>query len=122
MSDVLNGLGGELIEIIPPKNRRELEVMVWLRDPSKVGKVLDVEILEPKIALCTDPPPQSLEEFVACEIVSSYGPSSPRKKTIVYPVICHMKEVIDRGPVLSEYHATSRPLVVFHNSFPCSGP
>ncbi|KAI5010238.1 hypothetical protein ZWY2020_012375 [Hordeum vulgare] len=34
---------------------------------------------------------------------ASYGPSSPRKKkTLVYPVICHMKEVIDRGPLLAE--------------------
>ncbi|EMS47647.1 hypothetical protein TRIUR3_02726 [Triticum urartu] len=104
VSDVVKGLGGELIEIIPPKNRRELEVMAWLRNPSKVGKVLDVEIPEPKIALCTDPPPQSLEEFVTREIVSSlYGPSSPRKKmTIVYPVVCHMKEVTDCGPLLAE--------------------
>ena len=98
---VLKDLGGELIEIIPPKNRRELEVMAWLRDPSKVGKVVDVEIPEPKLALCTDPPPQSLEEFVARESICEYEPSPPRKKkTIVYPVICHMKEVTDRGPLL----------------------
>ncbi|XBI64842.1 hypothetical protein VPH35_044861 [Triticum aestivum] len=100
---LLKDLGGELIEIIPPKNRRELEVMAWLRDPSKVGKVVDVEIPEPMLALCTDPPPQSLEEFVDREMASSYGPSSPRKKkTLLYPVICHMKEVTDRGPLLVE--------------------
>ncbi|KAF7034748.1 hypothetical protein CFC21_045724, partial [Triticum aestivum] len=28
---LLKDLGGELIEIIPPKNQRELEVMAWLR-------------------------------------------------------------------------------------------
>uniref|UniRef100_M8D5G7 DUF4283 domain-containing protein n=1 Tax=Aegilops tauschii TaxID=37682 RepID=M8D5G7_AEGTA len=95
VKSVLKDLGGDLIEIIRPKNRRELEVMAWLRDPSKVGKMLDVEIVEPKLALCTDPPPQSVEEFVAVEMASSYGPSSPRKKkTLVYPVICHIKEVI----------------------------
>ncbi|KAE8777860.1 hypothetical protein D1007_49361 [Hordeum vulgare] len=100
---LLKDLGGDLVEIVPPKNRRELEVMAWLRDPSKVGKVVDVEIPEPKLALCTDPLPQSLEEFVSLEIAASYGPSSPRKKkTLVYPVICHMKEVIDRGPLLAE--------------------
>ncbi|KAI4980402.1 hypothetical protein ZWY2020_020887 [Hordeum vulgare] len=89
--------------MIPPKNRQELEVMAWLRDPSKVAKVLDMEIPEPKLALCTDPPPESLEEFVACEEASSYGPSSPKKKkTLVYPVICHLKEVIDRGPLLAK--------------------
>ncbi|KAI4979996.1 hypothetical protein ZWY2020_016749 [Hordeum vulgare] len=100
---LLKDLGGDLIEIIPPKNRRELEVMVWLRDPSKVGKVVHVKIPEPKLALCTDPPPHSLEEFVSLEIAASYGLSSSRKKkTLVYHVICHMKEVIDRGPLLSE--------------------
>uniref|UniRef100_A0A8I6WEY8 Uncharacterized protein n=1 Tax=Hordeum vulgare subsp. vulgare TaxID=112509 RepID=A0A8I6WEY8_HORVV len=100
---LLKDLGGDLIQIIPPKNRHELEVMAWLRDPSRVGKVVHVEIPEPKLVLCTDPPPQSLEEFVCLEIAASYGPSSPRKKKkIVYPVICHMKEVIDRGPLLAE--------------------
>ncbi|XBI63803.1 hypothetical protein VPH35_044141 [Triticum aestivum] len=103
MKGLLKDLGGELIEIIPPKNRRELEVMAWLRDPSKVGKVVGVEIPEPKLALCTDPPPQSLEEFVEREMASAYGPSSLRKKkTPVYHVICHMKEVTDRGPLLVE--------------------
>ncbi|XBJ10818.1 hypothetical protein VPH35_015610 [Triticum aestivum] len=100
---LLKDLGGELIVIIPPKNRRELEVMAWLRDPSKVGHVVDMEIPEPKLALCMDLPPQSLEELVACESTCEYGPSSLRKKkTIVYPVICHMKEVTDRGPLLAE--------------------
>ncbi|XBH75525.1 hypothetical protein VPH35_102275 [Triticum aestivum] len=103
VKSVLKDLGGDLIEIIRPKNRRKLEVIAWLRDPSKVGKMPDVEIVEPKLALCTDPPPQSVEEFVAMEMVSSYGPSSPRrKKTLVYPVICHIKEVTDRGPLLAE--------------------
>ncbi|KAM3240080.1 hypothetical protein ACQJBY_053638 [Aegilops geniculata] len=100
---LLKDLGGELIEIIRPKNRRELEVMAWLRDPSKVGKVVDVEIPEPKLALCTDPPPQSLEEFVARESTCEYGQSSSRKKkTIGYQMICHMKEVTDHGPLLAE--------------------
>ncbi|KAE8801918.1 hypothetical protein D1007_22428 [Hordeum vulgare] len=101
---VLKDLGDDLIEMIPPNNRRELEVMAWLRDPSKVAKVLDVEIPEPKLALCTDPPPESLEELVAREEASSYGSSSSKKKkkTLVYPVICHLKEVIDRGPLLTE--------------------
>ncbi|KAI5007366.1 hypothetical protein ZWY2020_050811 [Hordeum vulgare] len=100
---VLKDLGGDLIEMIPPKNRRELEVTAWLRDPSKVPKLLDVEITEPKLALCTDPPPESLDEFVTREEASLYGPSSPKKKkTLVYPVICHLKEVVDRGPLLAE--------------------
>uniref|UniRef100_A0A8I6WB75 Uncharacterized protein n=1 Tax=Hordeum vulgare subsp. vulgare TaxID=112509 RepID=A0A8I6WB75_HORVV len=101
---VLKDLGADLIEMIPPKNRRELEVTAWLRDPSKVAKLLDVKIPEPKLALCTHPPPESLDEFVAREEASSYGPSSPKKKkkTLVYPVIYHLKEVVDRGPLLAE--------------------
>ncbi|KAI5017180.1 hypothetical protein ZWY2020_037558 [Hordeum vulgare] len=100
---VLKDLGADLIEMILPKNRRELEVTAWLRDPSKVAKLLDVKIPEPKLALCTHPPPESLDEFVAREEASSYGPSSPKKKkTLVYPVIYHLKEVVDRGPLLAE--------------------
>ncbi|KAI4971513.1 hypothetical protein ZWY2020_002427 [Hordeum vulgare] len=100
---LLKDLGGDLIEMIPPKNRRELEVMVWLRDPSKVAKLLGMEIPEPKLAACTDPPLESLDEFVAREEAPSYGSSLPKKKkTLAYPVICHLKEVVDRGPLLAE--------------------
>ncbi|KAE8799489.1 hypothetical protein D1007_25065 [Hordeum vulgare] len=99
----LKDLGGDPIEMIPPKNRRDLEVMVWLRDPSKVAKLLGMEIPEPKLAVCTDPPLESLDEFVAREEAPSYGSSLPKKKkTLAYPVICHLKEVVDRGPLLAE--------------------
>ncbi|EMS54050.1 hypothetical protein TRIUR3_11284 [Triticum urartu] len=101
VKDVLKQLGGELIEILPSASRRELEVMAWLRDPSFVGKVVTVEIPEPKL---TNKPPESMDEYEAMQFeLGEYGPSSPRKKnSLLYPVICHMKEVVDRGPLLAE--------------------
>ena len=78
VKDVLKQLGGELIEILPPASRRELEVMAWLRDPSFVGKVVTVEIPEPKL---TNKPPESMDEYEAMQFeLGDYGPSSPRKK------------------------------------------
>lgn len=41
---VLNELYGDLMKIIPPKNRRVLGVMAWLHDPCIVGEVVKVEI------------------------------------------------------------------------------
>ena len=101
VKDVLKQLGGELIEILPPASRRELEVMAWLRDPSFVGKVVTVEILKPKL---TNKPPESMDEYEAMQFeLGDYGPLSLRKKNILlYPVICHMKEVADHGPLPAE--------------------
>ncbi|XBJ03894.1 hypothetical protein VPH35_022940 [Triticum aestivum] len=101
VKDLLKQLGGELIEILPPASRRELEVMAWLRDPSFVGKVVTVEIPEPKL---TNKPPESMDEYEAMQFeLGEYGPSSPRKKnSLLYPVICHMKEVVDLGPLLAK--------------------
>jgi hypothetical protein len=101
VKDVLKQLGGELIEILPPTSHRELEVMAWLRDPFFVGKVVTVEIPETKL---TNKPPESMDEYEAMqEELGDYGPSSPRKKnTLLYSVICHMKEVVDRGPLLAD--------------------
>lgn len=95
---VLKEINGDLIEFIPPENWHKLKVMAWLRDPSTAGKVLKVEIPEPKVALCTD-----LSESFDDLDTPSYGPSSPRsKRPLVYPVLVHVKEVVDRGPLLVE--------------------
>ncbi|XBJ10163.1 hypothetical protein VPH35_015093 [Triticum aestivum] len=101
MQEVLKELGGELIEVLLPASRRELEVMAWLRDPFFVGKVVIVEIPEPKLI---NKPSESMDEYEAMQFeLGDYGPSSPRKKkTLLYPVLCHMKEVVDRGPLLAE--------------------
>ncbi|KAF6993062.1 hypothetical protein CFC21_010003 [Triticum aestivum] len=98
---VLKDLGGELIEILPPTNRHELEVMAWLRDPFYVGKLVTIEIPEPTLF---NKQPESMDEYEAMQFdLGDYGPSSPKKKrTLLYPVLCHMKEVIDRGPLLAE--------------------
>ena len=104
VKDVVKGLGGDLIEIITPSNRRELEVIAWIRDPAIVGKMVMVEIPEPKNAFCAEP--ESLEEYAMHREIAlheEFAPSYQRsKKTLVFPVICHVKELIDRGPLLAE--------------------
>ncbi|KAI4964924.1 hypothetical protein ZWY2020_057840 [Hordeum vulgare] len=101
VKDVLKQLGGELIEIVPLTSRRELEIMAWLRDPFFVGKVVTVEIREPKL---TNKPSESMDEYEAMQFeLGDYGPLSPRKKNnLSYDVICHMKEVVDCGPLVAE--------------------
>lgn len=42
LKGVLTELDGDLIEIKPPENRRELEVIAWLREPCTAGKVVIV--------------------------------------------------------------------------------
>ncbi|XBI52198.1 hypothetical protein VPH35_034598 [Triticum aestivum] len=91
VKDVLKQLGGELIEILPLASHHEVEVMAWLRDPWFVGKVVTVEIPKPKL---TNKPPESMDEYE--------GMQFELEEHLMYPVICHMKEVFDRGPLLAE--------------------
>ena len=101
MQEVLKELGGELIEVLLPASRRELEVMAWLRDPFYVGKLVTVEISEPTLF---NKQPESMDEYEAMQFdLGDYGSSSPKKKrALLYPILCHMKEVIDRGPLLAK--------------------
>lgn len=45
-----------------------------------------------------------MDEYEAMQFeLGDYGPSSPRKKNnLLYSIIYHMKEVVDRGPLLAE--------------------
>lgn len=62
-----------------------------------MGKVVKVEIPQHKVVW--HDVPQSYEELETPE----YGPSSPKKKsTLIYLVLVHLKEVLDRGPLLAE--------------------
>ena len=62
---VLKDLGGELIEILPPTNRHELEVMAWLRDPFYVGKLVTVEIPDPKLI---NKSTESMDDMKECNL------------------------------------------------------
>ena len=59
---ILRKFGGELIDIIPPKDKCELVVTAWLRDPSVVPKVLTVEVPETKLAMWNKVPSSDKDE------------------------------------------------------------
>ncbi|XBI13879.1 hypothetical protein VPH35_140553 [Triticum aestivum] len=73
----------------------------WLQFSRWSKMVVKVELPEPKVI---NKPPESMDEYEAMQLeLGDYGPSSPRKKkTLLYPVLCRMKEVVDRGPLLTE--------------------
>ncbi|CAM0910156.1 unnamed protein product [Alopecurus aequalis] len=97
LNNILNKLGGEIIDIIPPKDKRELVVTAWLCNPSAVRKVLTVEVPESKLALWNNNPSSDENDE------SAPPPTSPRSKhTLFHTVIVHVTSVVDRGHLLAE--------------------
>ena len=92
---LLAGLGGELIEILPTNDRWVLPISAWLRDPFDVPKVLILTVPAPPL------PPTQSDSIEDGE--SPPPPTSPTKKnTQNFNLLIHVKEVIDRGPLLTE--------------------
>ncbi|XBJ14712.1 hypothetical protein VPH35_006705 [Triticum aestivum] len=93
---VLAGVDGELIDMLPATDKWVLLVTAWLRNPSGVPKVLTVAVPAPP----TGPwKPDSDDENAH----SPPAPNSPTERaTVEFPVIMHVKEVVDRGPLLTE--------------------
>ena len=89
------GLDGELIEVLPQTDRWMVTVSAWMHDPCNVPKVLTVTVpaaIEPRI----DPDEDEEQE-------SPPPPMSPRHKSnMEYQLIVHVKDVIDRGELLSD--------------------
>ncbi|CAM0881257.1 unnamed protein product [Alopecurus aequalis] len=97
LNDILNKLGAELIDIIPPEDKREFVVTAWLCNPSAIPKVLTVEVLESKLALWNNNPLSNDDGE------SPPPPMSPRSRcTISHKVIVHVTSVVDRGHLLAE--------------------
>lgn len=97
MNAVLNSLGGELINIRPPEDKRELVVDAWFRNPNKVPKVLELEVPEPKLTMGSKLRSSDDE----CE--SLPPPVSPTsRRTLVHTVIVHVTSVIDHGELMAE--------------------
>ena len=92
---LIAGLHGKLIEILPSVDRWVLTVTAWLRDPCDVPKVLTVTVPASSLLAVN---PRTYDE----------GESPPRQypqklsRTVDYTVIIHVKEVIDRGDLLSD--------------------
>ena len=92
---VLAALDGELIEMLPARDRWIVPVSAWLRDPCAVPKQLNVMVPGPDLRP-TSPGSSGEGE-------SPPPPYSPRfKGNQNYPLIVHMKDVLDRGELLTE--------------------
>ncbi|KAI5000574.1 hypothetical protein ZWY2020_005163 [Hordeum vulgare] len=93
---VLAGVDGELIDMLPAIDKWLLHCMAWLRNPSAVPKVLIVFVPAPPVQPWM---PDSDDE-------NAHSPPRPLSPTdrgcIDLTVIMHVKEVIDRGPLLTE--------------------
>ncbi|KAE8801089.1 hypothetical protein D1007_23300 [Hordeum vulgare] len=93
---VLVGVYGELIDMLPATDKWVLSVIAWLHDPCGVSKVLTVSVPAPPNGPWK---PDSDNENAH----SPPAPNSPTERaTVDFPVIMHVKEVVDHGPLLSE--------------------
>ncbi|KAI5001293.1 hypothetical protein ZWY2020_025943 [Hordeum vulgare] len=93
---VLAGVHDELIDMLAAIDKWVLPVTAWLHDPCGVPKVLTVSVPAPPNGPWK---PDSDDENAH----SPPAPNSPTEHGIVdFQVIMHVKEVIDRGPLLSE--------------------
>ena len=92
---VLAALDGEVIEMLPATDRWVVPVSAWLRDPCSVPKSLTVTVSAP-ILPRIDPDTDE-------DVESPPPPCSPRMKSnMEYQLIVHVKDVIDRGDLLTE--------------------
>ncbi|XBI75556.1 hypothetical protein VPH35_068919 [Triticum aestivum] len=95
MRFIVAGSRGDLIAILPSDDRWVIEVATWLANPNKVPKSVEIEVPTPPLPLWK---PDSDDEGE-----SPPRPSSPTsRKAMVFPLIIHVKEVLDRGPLMSE--------------------
>ncbi|KAI4963891.1 hypothetical protein ZWY2020_010318 [Hordeum vulgare] len=93
---VLAGVDGELIDMLPSTDKWLLHCTAWLGNPSAVPKVLTVSV----------PPPPLQPWKPDSDDENAHSPPRPLSPTdrrcIDFTVIMHVKEVIDRGPLLTE--------------------
>ena len=54
VKELLNGLGGVVVKIFPPKDCWCLLVIAWLKEPSHVPKILYVELPEQESIMAED--------------------------------------------------------------------
>jgi hypothetical protein len=96
ISQLVNHLGGQLVEILPSSDRWCLKLMAWLRSPSTVPKEYELEVPEP--AGLPNAPAFSVDP------ASPPPPMPPTcRRTLVHPLIIHVLEVVDRTPVVTDY-------------------
>ena len=47
VAQLINNLQGQLVEILPQEDRWELDVTAWMKNPSGIPKIYELEIPEP---------------------------------------------------------------------------
>ena len=47
MNQFINKLGGQLVEMLKPEDSWYVRVMAWMKNPSEVPTIYDVEVPEP---------------------------------------------------------------------------
>ncbi|KAE8789267.1 hypothetical protein D1007_36595 [Hordeum vulgare] len=84
VGQLLNNLGGQLVEILPTDDRWLLDVIVWLHNPSDVPKLYDLEVSEP-----VGKPISLTKTFLSCQM-----PRRPRltgaPSSMTLPCTCSM--------------------------------
>lgn len=95
---LVGGLDGDLVEILPAKDKWIVPVTAWLRQPCSVPKQVTLTVPAPVVE---NSQPDSDEE----------GLSPPPARSLIskptqeYNVIVHVKQVVDRGPLMTDSDA-----------------
>ncbi|XBI44893.1 hypothetical protein VPH35_109490 [Triticum aestivum] len=101
VSQLINNLGGQLVEILPPNDRWDMDVTAWMRNPSGIPKMYDFEVPEPAGL------PNSFDKDFP---LSSPPPASPIERlTLVHPLTIHVLDVVDRSMSFMEFRPNYEP-------------
>ncbi|KAM0927773.1 hypothetical protein ACQ4PT_002053 [Festuca glaucescens] len=89
VSQLVNALGGNLVEILPATDCWCMTLTSWMRNPSGVPKEFNLEVPEP----CGLPAAPAFSNGLA----SPPPPWAPTfRRTLLHPLIIHVMEVVDR--------------------------
>lgn len=101
VSQLINNLQGQLVEILPQVDRWQMEVTAWMRNPSSISKIYDLEVPEP-VGL-----PNSFEP----ELPLTPPPPAPptERLTLIHPLTIHVLDVVDRTVPFMEFRQDYEP-------------
>ncbi|XBI88132.1 hypothetical protein VPH35_026126 [Triticum aestivum] len=95
IGQLINNLNGQLVEILPPDDRWQLEVTAWMRNPSGIPKIYVMEIPEPV---------GQLDSFDEEFQISPPHPAPPTERpTLIHPLTIHVLDVVERTVPYLQY-------------------
>ncbi|XBI99814.1 hypothetical protein VPH35_019837 [Triticum aestivum] len=88
LSQLVNNLQGQLVEVLPQDDRWQVDVTAWMRNPSGIPKVYDLEM----------PEPVGLPNVVDEDWPFAPPPPAPptERRTLIHPLTIHVLDVVDR--------------------------